>query len=502
MHKEFEEYLNKAIQSEGFESLFTELELTPEVILFLLYQQRHKDEVIRHRAKWVLLYQVDFSSETHVPMAELLASLDDENEYVRIAGASLLAKFQAAAAIPILLQALEHEEEEIKFQAVVSLQRFDIVSLIKPDMAKRLLAILVSSLQERMAFSYSKEAFKILISLPESKAYVAGLLENVTSESRRNWIGYLMNSTTNILLPPYLIKTMEEVEPAEFSRIMAALVRSKTLDVEESISILIEEITSKESSYYLRYASIRSLIFLGGRRAAPVILPLLLDADYGIRNQIIRFIKCMGISDEAVTAVLKEVMPIWIKQFRLENGCIHRSLILQIGEFGILAASVVPDLLNLLHNEDKHTVRDTIVTTLEKIGTPAALAVVEKEKASRQFRPERSVLGSLYFPKANLSHANFEKMELWGDNFEGANLAYANVSHAQLNEANFASADLSHANLSNAKADSNFKGANLMFAILTHADLEGASYDSETRFPEHFDPKAAGMIFIEKPASE
>jgi len=65
-------------------------------------------------------------------------------------------------------------------------------------------------------------------------------------------------------------------------------------------------------------------------------------------------------------------------------------------------------------------------------------------------------------------------------------------------------AKLSEADLSGA----NLSGANLLYAKLSGADLSGANLrhpqavkwaraDEDTRWPEGFDPKAAGVIFEE-----
>ena len=57
-----------------------------------------------------------------------------------------------------------------------------------------------------------------------------------------------------------------------------------------------------------------------------------------------------------------------------------------------------------------------------------------------------------------------------------------------LREADLHRTDLSEADL---------QGANLSGANLSEADLREARYDSDTKFPEGFDPEAAGMVLVE-----
>jgi uncharacterized protein YjbI with pentapeptide repeats len=81
---------------------------------------------------------------------------------------------------------------------------------------------------------------------------------------------------------------------------------------------------------------------------------------------------------------------------------------------------------------------------------------------------------------ANLSGANLKQADLTGvfrrrgtewDNFREANLKRANLTGANLRE------------------------ANLFGANLTRADLSGAVADNDTKWPEGFDPVAAGVTF-------
>jgi hypothetical protein len=85
--------------------------------------------------------------------------------------------------------------------------------------------------------------------------------------------------------------------------------------------------------------------------------------------------------------------------------------------------------------------------------------------------------------RADLSFARLSTSDL-----TDANLTGANLRGAIMNEADLSGADLS--------------GADLSFASLIGANLDGASligtkYDSATKWPVNFDPKAAGAILVD-----
>lgn len=87
---------------------------------------------------------------------------------------------------------------------------------------------------------------------------------------------------------------------------------------------------------------------------------------------------------------------------------------------------------------------------------------------------------------ADLSYARLDNRET---NLEGANLRCANLLNGSLKNAQLYLADLSGANLSNA----DLSGTSPIFA-----DLSGAIYSQHTKWPDSFDPVAAGAILIEE----
>ncbi|NEP02914.1 MAG: pentapeptide repeat-containing protein [Symploca sp. SIO2E9] len=123
--------------------------------------------------------------------------------------------------------------------------------------------------------------------------------------------------------------------------------------------------------------------------------------------------------------------------------------------------------------------------------------------------------------QANLLQANLQQALLWQANLQqavliGANLQEANLSRANLQEAFLWQADLQEANLSRANLQEAFLWqADLQEANLSDTDLRQAFYSDETtsqaacgavflsypcptKFPEGFNPKAAGMKLIKE----
>ena len=112
---------------------------------------------------------------------------------------------------------------------------------------------------------------------------------------------------------------------------------------------------------------------------------------------------------------------------------------------------------------------------------------------------------------ANFSVRDFSVTDLTGADFAGADLEGASfyvaiLEGADFSGANLAGADFLRANLEGANlAGANLEGANLDWAILWGTDLTGANMaearlheataDTDTRWPDGFDPVAAGVTF-------
>lgn len=99
------------------------------------------------------------------------------------------------------------------------------------------------------------------------------------------------------------------------------------------------------------------------------------------------------------------------------------------------------------------------------------------------------------FARSSLYWALLADADLTGCNFEGADLRGVTLTNARLVDANFRNADLGLNNLNGA---SRLQGADFTGAILDGCNLSGAQYDSRTRFPAGFDPRAAGMVYFDR----
>lgn len=106
---------------------------------------------------------------------------------------------------------------------------------------------------------------------------------------------------------------------------------------------------------------------------------------------------------------------------------------------------------------------------------------------------------------ADLREANLRDVDLTFAKLPNANLRYAILRRAKLpktdlSAAKLKGADLSHANLFNANLEqanlfkANLKHANLTQANLFKTNLSRAIYNNKTRWPDDFDPVAAGAI--------
>lgn len=137
--------------------------------------------------------------------------------------------------------------------------------------------------------------------------------------------------------------------------------------------------------------------------------------------------------------------------------------------------------------------------------------------------------------EADLNGRLLSKADLSGANLREANLSRADLSFTNLSRADLSGADLSFANLFSAKIDSetqidpkwqlvleivtygaegrddlgkadlsranlsfvNLRGADLSEVNLSETDLREAKYDNNTKWPDGFDPKAAGAVLNE-----
>jgi hypothetical protein len=110
-----------------------------------------------------------------------------------------------------------------------------------------------------------------------------------------------------------------------------------------------------------------------------------------------------------------------------------------------------------------------------------------------------SKLGGAILSLTSLSDANLKAADLRGADLSstilvGADLSGSDLSGAKLNNPNLNGANLSGANLS----DANLEKANLFESSLEKANLNGAIYNKNTKWPDGFNPKAAGARLVQE----
>jgi len=103
-----------------------------------------------------------------------------------------------------------------------------------------------------------------------------------------------------------------------------------------------------------------------------------------------------------------------------------------------------------------------------------------------------AVTNSAVFLKANLRGAVLEFVQAVDAVFDNADLTDSQLSNAFLMMTSFVGANLTRAKLESA----HLQGANFEGANFEGASLRGASYDAKTRWPEGFDPDAAGAVRV------
>ena len=107
-------------------------------------------------------------------------------------------------------------------------------------------------------------------------------------------------------------------------------------------------------------------------------------------------------------------------------------------------------------------------------------------------------------PLAQLQGLDMSGASLYWASLGGADLSFADLSGADLRGAsldkavcrstNFRNADFGRGNIGGAAS---LRGADLSTANLEGANLQGVVFDSETLFPQGFDPRRRGMVLAE-----
>jgi isoamylase len=107
-----------------------------------------------------------------------------------------------------------------------------------------------------------------------------------------------------------------------------------------------------------------------------------------------------------------------------------------------------------------------------------------------------AVLDNAALLRARLEDASLVHARLRSADLQGAVLRRSDLTRADLSQASLEKADLREATLQEARlSGADLRGADLDGADLSRADLRGARADRHTRWPQHFVPSQAGIIY-------
>lgn len=101
----------------------------------------------------------------------------------------------------------------------------------------------------------------------------------------------------------------------------------------------------------------------------------------------------------------------------------------------------------------------------------------------------------LYQLSQNVKSDQLQELDLSGGGFKNIDLSGVTLEKVKFDDANLSGAVLSKAKLDGASfVNANLSGAKMLGINLSQVKLDGAKYDSATRLPLFFDPKAHKMI--------
>jgi uncharacterized protein YjbI with pentapeptide repeats len=106
----------------------------------------------------------------------------------------------------------------------------------------------------------------------------------------------------------------------------------------------------------------------------------------------------------------------------------------------------------------------------------------------------RSVFRNVNFLLSRFVYSNLKETCFYYSDLACTDLSYAELNNSTLKSTSLLSANLTHANLQGA----NLQGSDLRRATIDNTNFQGSIYNSQTQFPENFDPIAAGAILSEE----
>ncbi|NER25334.1 MAG: NACHT domain-containing protein [Symploca sp. SIO1C2] len=284
-------------------------------------------------------------SESAVPL--LIKALQDQEDYVRRNAAYALGKIRTEATILALIQSLQDQDYDVRRNAAQALGRVGTEAAIPA---------LIQSLQDEH-YDVRRNAAQALGRVG-TEAAIPALIQSLQDENgfvRRNAAQALGRVGTEAAIPA-LIQSLQDED--DFVRRNAAQALGR-VGTEEAIPALIQSL--QDEHYYVRSYAAQALERIGTEAAIITLIQFLQDEPYHIR----------GNAAEALGKFRTEAaIPVLIQSLQNEDSFVSRNAAVALGEIGTEAA--IPALIQSLQNEDSFVSRNAAVA-LGKIGTEAAI---------------------------------------------------------------------------------------------------------------------------------
>ncbi len=169
-------------------------------------------------------------------------------------------------------------------------------------------------------------------------------------------------------------------------------------------------------------------------------------------------------------------------------------------QMDIAMQSYIEYMATLLHKEklgDSHT--SSVIRSVAKSRTLAVLRMLDSRRKGYiiQFLYDADLIKSdtkiIDLTRADLYKTYIGKIELTNIDLSGSYLMAADLCGVSFRNAKFTGTSLRGTNLSEA----NLEGADFSEADLTKTNLQRAKYNSDTKWPDKFNPELVGAVFVE-----
>lgn len=242
----------------------------------LVYRLKHRDQEVRNRVK-SLLCQI----KQNALLPTLYHYLARPEPEWHLWAAVALSQWQDTQALPILVTSLDNPDLSIAGQALIALNTYPNPSaLIEESQAHSLFERCITYKKSSRYDPITVLINSMLVALADfqfAQDYFLTALSSQDHEQQRLAIKTLAYATPNA----------------------------------QTISALIEAFNSPQSFYFLRYDILGAFIILKSPQALSLILKSIPQADYGMRNQIIRAITAIDFSEIEMKQVLEVIFQHW-----------------------------------------------------------------------------------------------------------------------------------------------------------------------------------------------